>query len=80
MCKPLVLAEREGVRRTMLGQTMGECVCTQKYKAQPAEDIGFGVEGLLKPLFARGEAAAGALLASTPPLLACMPFAGGQGG
>lgn len=80
MCKPLVLAEHKGVRRTMLGLTMGECVCMQKYKAQPIEDIGFGVKGFPKPLFARCEAAAGALLASTPPLLACVPFAGGQGG
>lgn len=45
MCKPLVLAEHEGVRRTMLGLTMGECVCMQKCKAQPIEDIGLGWRG-----------------------------------
>lgn len=78
MYKPLVLAEREGVRRMMQGQTMGENVWTQKYATQPIEDKGFGVEGLLKPFFARCEAAAGAPLASTPPLLACVPSAGAK--
>lgn len=45
MCKPLVLAEHKGVRRAMLGLTMGECVCMQKCKAQPIEDIALGWRG-----------------------------------